>query len=222
MWRVWTGNGLSLKASPKIDDTMDDCIQIRMDFDSVEDSWDFWRKYSKKQDVSQLMVVKKTTRIISTDQDAAMAKALGVMMENKYHGLCRWHFNQNALKHLSCYQSLESDILGDFYRCMYEYEDVDEFEVREVFSFRCLKARCLFIFWRTVSSYNGHSFKQDQEAHAIYMERTLSQKQYHDLMARHFVSGLCVFLSSGLVIAMVWEGDGVIIYGRKLIRVTDP
>lgn len=49
-----------------------------------------------------------------------------------------------------------------------------------------------------------------------------AQKHYHDLKERPFFSGLCNFLSSGPVIAMVWEGEGVIKYGRKLIGATDP
>ncbi|XP_031131512.1 nucleoside diphosphate kinase 3 [Ipomoea triloba] len=49
-----------------------------------------------------------------------------------------------------------------------------------------------------------------------------AQKHYHDLKDRPFFSGLCDFLSSGPVVAMVWEGEGVIRYGRKLIGATDP
>ncbi|KAM7279635.1 hypothetical protein ACFE04_006769 [Oxalis oulophora] len=49
-----------------------------------------------------------------------------------------------------------------------------------------------------------------------------AQKHYHDLSERPFFNGLCDFLSSGPVIAMVWEGEGVIKYGRKLIGATDP
>ncbi|WOH14905.1 hypothetical protein DCAR_0934434 [Daucus carota subsp. sativus] len=49
-----------------------------------------------------------------------------------------------------------------------------------------------------------------------------AKKHYHDLKERPFFDGLCDFLSSGPVIAMVWEGEGVIKYGRKLIGATDP
>ncbi|KAG9448275.1 hypothetical protein H6P81_014403 [Aristolochia fimbriata] len=49
-----------------------------------------------------------------------------------------------------------------------------------------------------------------------------AEKHYHDLKERPFFSGLCDFLSSGPVLAMVWEGEGVIKYGRKLIGATDP
>ncbi|CAL9754562.1 unnamed protein product [Musa acuminata subsp. burmannicoides] len=52
--------------------------------------------------------------------------------------------------------------------------------------------------------------------------KEFAQKHYHDLKERPFFNGLCDFLSSGPVVAMVWEGEGVIKYGRKLIGATDP
>ncbi|XP_021894800.1 nucleoside diphosphate kinase III, chloroplastic/mitochondrial-like [Carica papaya] len=52
--------------------------------------------------------------------------------------------------------------------------------------------------------------------------KAFAQKHYHDLKERPFFNGLCDFLSSGPVVAMVWEGEGVIRYGRKLIGATDP
>ncbi|KAG6399402.1 hypothetical protein SASPL_140883 [Salvia splendens] len=56
----------------------------------------------------------------------------------------------------------------------------------------------------------------------IVPPKDFAQKHYHDLKDRPFFNGLCNFLSSGPVLAMVWEGEGVIRYGRKLIGSTDP
>ncbi|XP_062180691.1 nucleoside diphosphate kinase 3-like [Phragmites australis] len=56
----------------------------------------------------------------------------------------------------------------------------------------------------------------------IVPSKEFAQKHYHDLKDRPFFNGLCDFLSSGPVLAMVWEGEGVIKYGRKLIGATDP
>lgn len=56
----------------------------------------------------------------------------------------------------------------------------------------------------------------------VVPSKDFAQKHYHDLKDRPFFDGLCDFLSSGPVLAMVWEGDGVIKYGRKLIGATDP
>ncbi|EPS58084.1 nucleoside diphosphate kinase [Genlisea aurea] len=52
--------------------------------------------------------------------------------------------------------------------------------------------------------------------------KDFAEKHYHDLKERPFFNGLCDFLSSAPVVAMVWEGEGVIKYGRKLIGATDP
>ncbi|XP_016557791.2 nucleoside diphosphate kinase III, chloroplastic/mitochondrial isoform X2 [Capsicum annuum] len=56
----------------------------------------------------------------------------------------------------------------------------------------------------------------------VVPQKDFAQKHYHDLKDRPFFNGLCGFLSSGPVVAMVWEGEGVIKYGRKLIGATDP
>ncbi|KAL7264194.1 hypothetical protein ACSBR1_002196 [Camellia fascicularis] len=41
----------------------------------------------------------KAPKIIFTDQDAAMAKAIPIVMPNTKHRLCTWHLMQNALWH---------------------------------------------------------------------------------------------------------------------------
>nr|ACU16188.1 unknown [Glycine max] len=56
----------------------------------------------------------------------------------------------------------------------------------------------------------------------VIPKKEFAQRHYHDLKEGPFFDGLCDFLSSGPVIAMVWEGQGVISYGRKLIGATDP
>ncbi|XP_022640018.1 nucleoside diphosphate kinase III, chloroplastic/mitochondrial-like [Vigna radiata var. radiata] len=56
----------------------------------------------------------------------------------------------------------------------------------------------------------------------VIPSKDFAKQHYHDLKERPFFDGLCDFLSSGPVIAMVWEGQGVISYGRKLIGATDP
>lgn len=56
----------------------------------------------------------------------------------------------------------------------------------------------------------------------VVPSKDFAEKHYYDLKERPFFNGLCEFLSSGPVLAMVWEGEGVIKYGRKLIGATDP
>ncbi len=50
----------------------------------------------------------------------------------------------------------------------------------------------------------------------------LAEKHYGVHKERPFFDGLVNFITSGPVIAMVWEGDGVITSARKLIGSTKP
>lgn len=50
----------------------------------------------------------------------------------------------------------------------------------------------------------------------------LAEKHYGVHKERPFFSGLVEFITSGPVVAMVWEGDGVIAGARKLIGATQP
>ena len=52
--------------------------------------------------------------------------------------------------------------------------------------------------------------------------RALAEKHYGVHKDRPFFSGLVDFITSGPVVAMVWEGAGVIASARKLIGATKP
>ena len=52
--------------------------------------------------------------------------------------------------------------------------------------------------------------------------KQLAQDHYGVHKERPFFSDLVDFISSGPVVAMVWEGDGVILSARKLIGATKP
>ena len=52
--------------------------------------------------------------------------------------------------------------------------------------------------------------------------KELAQKHYGVHKDRPFFNDLVNFISSGPVIAMVWEGSGVILNARKLIGATNP
>eukprot|EP01134_Creolimax_fragrantissima_P007157 CFRG7157T1 len=47
-------------------------------------------------------------------------------------------------------------------------------------------------------------------------------KHYDDLKDRPFFANLCKFMASGPVVAMVWEGPGVIKMARSIIGATNP
>lgn len=52
--------------------------------------------------------------------------------------------------------------------------------------------------------------------------KEFASQHYSDLKDKPFFGGLVNFFSSGPVIAMVWEGKGVIKGGRRLVGATDP
>ena len=52
--------------------------------------------------------------------------------------------------------------------------------------------------------------------------RELAEKHYAVHKERPFFSGLVDFITSGPVVAMVWEGDGVVASARNIIGATNP
>jgi nucleoside-diphosphate kinase len=50
----------------------------------------------------------------------------------------------------------------------------------------------------------------------------LAEKHYAVHSGKPFFAGLVEFITSGPVVAMVWEGDGVITAARKIIGATKP
>ncbi|KAG5548517.1 hypothetical protein RHGRI_014013 [Rhododendron griersonianum] len=65
---------------------------------------------------------------IFTDQDAAMAKAISIVMPDVTHGLCTFHLNQNALKHLGHLFRDDSDFGKELNTCIFGYEDEQKLE----------------------------------------------------------------------------------------------
>ncbi|XP_052138422.1 protein FAR1-RELATED SEQUENCE 5-like [Oryza glaberrima] len=70
----------------------------------------------------------KQPQTIYTDQDSAMGKAVEEVFTESWHGLCTFHIMENAIKHLSQQENEGSSILSDFSACMFEYEDMADFE----------------------------------------------------------------------------------------------
>jgi nucleoside-diphosphate kinase len=54
------------------------------------------------------------------------------------------------------------------------------------------------------------------------VSKELAEKHYDVHKERPFFPGLVQFITSGPVVAMVWEGDGVIASARKIIGATKP
>ncbi len=56
----------------------------------------------------------------------------------------------------------------------------------------------------------------------INVSRELAEAHYDVHRERPFFPGLVEFITSGPVVAMVWEGEGVIAAARKMIGATNP
>lgn len=56
----------------------------------------------------------------------------------------------------------------------------------------------------------------------LQVSRELAEQHYGVHRERPFFASLVDFITSGPVVAMVWEGDGVIASARKLIGATNP
>ncbi|MEM8640306.1 MAG: nucleoside-diphosphate kinase [Cyanobacteria bacterium P01_G01_bin.54] len=54
------------------------------------------------------------------------------------------------------------------------------------------------------------------------VSRELAEKHYDVHKERSFFAGLVEFIISSPVVAMVWEGDGVVASARKIIGATNP
>jgi nucleoside-diphosphate kinase len=52
--------------------------------------------------------------------------------------------------------------------------------------------------------------------------RELAEQHYGVHKERPFFAGLVNFITSGPIVAMVWEGDGVVASARKIIGATNP
>jgi len=56
----------------------------------------------------------------------------------------------------------------------------------------------------------------------LNVSKELAESHYGVHKEKPFFAGLVEFITSGPVVAMVWEGDGVIASARKLIGATNP
>lgn len=54
------------------------------------------------------------------------------------------------------------------------------------------------------------------------VSRELAEQHYDVHRDRPFFAGLVEFITSGPVVAMVWEGEGVVASARKMIGATNP
>ncbi|XP_028082244.1 protein FAR1-RELATED SEQUENCE 5-like [Camellia sinensis] len=72
---------------------------------------------------------KKAPKTLFTDQDAAMAKAIPIVMPDTSHRLCTWHLIQNALRHGNCLFQ-DKGVKGVLNRFMFDIKDENEWEMK--------------------------------------------------------------------------------------------
>jgi len=56
----------------------------------------------------------------------------------------------------------------------------------------------------------------------VQVSKEHTEKHYIDLKDKPFYGGLCQYMSSGPVVAMVWQGKNIVKGGRTLIGATNP
>lgn len=69
----------------------------------------------------------KQPQTILTNEDAAMAKAIKLVLTKAHHRICVWHMNQNACKHLAGVVKDYKKFNAAFQHCTYDIEEEDEF-----------------------------------------------------------------------------------------------
>ncbi|XP_058785000.1 protein FAR1-RELATED SEQUENCE 5-like [Vicia villosa] len=72
-------------------------------------------------------MTQRKPKTILTDQDAAMAKAISLVMPETFHGLCTWHIRQNALRHVNHLYQKSSKFGLDFEACIDLHEEEGDF-----------------------------------------------------------------------------------------------
>jgi zinc finger SWIM domain-containing protein 3 len=69
----------------------------------------------------------KKPQTILTDEDAAMAKAIKIVLQGTHHRICVWHMNQNACKHLAGVVEDYKKFNVEFQKCIYDQEEEEDF-----------------------------------------------------------------------------------------------
>ncbi|KAI8538096.1 hypothetical protein RHMOL_Rhmol09G0075400 [Rhododendron molle] len=106
---------------------------------------------------------------IFTDQDAAMAEAIPLVMPKTYHRICMWHMRQNAMKHLGfLYKEEDSDFAEHLHAFINDILEEDEF---------------LSAWDAMVSEYDLEDL--DLAQFFKHFEREVDNKQYNELKAEY-------------------------------------
>ncbi|XP_042950152.1 protein FAR1-RELATED SEQUENCE 5-like [Carya illinoinensis] len=67
-------------------------------------------------------------RAIITDQDRAMKNAIAIVFPQSRHRFCLWHILKKVPEKLSSYSAYKSGMKNDLMKCVYDTQNVEEFE----------------------------------------------------------------------------------------------
>ncbi|XP_028058573.1 protein FAR1-RELATED SEQUENCE 5-like [Camellia sinensis] len=71
---------------------------------------------------------RKVLKTLFTDQDAAMAKAIPIVMPDTSHQLCTWHLMQNVLKHVN-YLFQDKGVNGVLNKFLFDIKDENQWKL---------------------------------------------------------------------------------------------
>ena len=71
----------------------------------------------------------KKPRVVLTDQDAAMKKAVPKVFPDAFHRFCIWHVRRKARENLGAYMSIKKGMEQDLDYCIMQSMTVEEFEM---------------------------------------------------------------------------------------------
>ncbi|XP_028054803.1 protein FAR1-RELATED SEQUENCE 5-like [Camellia sinensis] len=72
---------------------------------------------------------KNAPKTLFSDQDAAMAKAIPIVMPDTSHRLCTWHLMQNVLRHVNCLFQ-DKGVKGVLNKFLFDIEDENEWKLK--------------------------------------------------------------------------------------------
>ena len=78
-----------------------------------------------------------------------------------------------------------------------------------------------YYFWLTDSLFLWQGFVL-KGLKLVTPSQSLLEEHYRDLKSKAFFPKLMGYMTSGPVVAMVWEGKNVVVTGRKMLGATNP
>ncbi|XP_028106817.1 protein FAR1-RELATED SEQUENCE 5-like [Camellia sinensis] len=125
---------------------------------------------------------RKAPKTLFTDQDAAMAKAIPIIMPDTSHRLCTWHLMQNALKHVNCLFQ-DKGVKGVLNKFFFHIKDANQWKLEWAEMLDKYDAHENHWLKLTFADYIRSDFNLNE--FFMHFERVLYEKRYKELEARY-------------------------------------